>query len=540
MEKSPISPNSRIESREMRNLVVKNMVIAVLAKLFYLGSRLFLPPITLAYVSLEEYGIWAVCFILIGYLGMGAFGVSNVYIRYIAEYHANHQIQRINGLMSTGIVFVSGICLALMVALWFILPDLISGAFHISPHLQHTAFYLIYGAASIFILELVMGAFIYLLEGLQRFAVTSLASTIASLIETGLAILLLFLGVGIYSLLYAFIARYIFYITACVRASYRELPGLSINIGNFSTSYLPLFFKFGAIAQAMGILSIFIQSLEKLIASVTLGAAATGLLDIGSKLPTTATAIPAAMTSAFLPASTYLHTQKRKEELSDMYLQGSRTMNLVTGLLMGFLMAFTHQIMMLWLGNDPKYAIAVDIMMLFILPQQTHILTGLGSAIFYGVERPILTLSYPLLRIGLLLPFAVLYSLNLIELTLMNLVFAVTITTLISALLYLVQINIYMKVSQLKFFFKVLLPGAFPYLCGFVSFWILNLLWSTPVVDRSTAFSFLMTGGIFYSFISFIGIYWGIYDSHERSEFRVLVLRGLMFTGKFIHVLRRS
>jgi len=539
MEKNPISLDSRIESREMRNLVVKNMAIAVLAKLFYLGSRLFLPPITLAYVGLEEYGIWAVCFILIGYLGMGAFGISNVYIRYIAEYHANHQIQRINGLMSTGITFVSGICAALMVLLWFVLPNLIAETFHISPHLQETAFYLIYGAASIFIMELVMGAFIYFLEGLQRFAVTSLASTTASLIETVLAILLLFFGFGIYSLLYAFIARYIFYITVCIRASYRELPELSVHIKNFSTSYLPLFFKFGAIAQAMGILSIFIQSLEKLIASMSLGAAATGLLDVGSKLPTTATAIPAAMTSAFLPASSYLHTQDRKQELSDMYLHSSRSMNLVTGLLMGFLLAFAHQIMMLWLGNDPKYAIAIDIMMLFILPQQTHILTGLGSAIFYGIERPILTLSYPLLRIGLLIPFAILYGLNMMELTLINLVLAVTSTTIISALIYLVQINRYMGVSHFRFFLKVLLPGALPYVCGVVSLLILNLMWSTPVINRASAFSFLVAAGILYAFITLPGIYWGIYNSHERAEFRVVMLRGLMFVGKFIPALRR-
>ncbi|MEN9848135.1 MAG: hypothetical protein RL368_875 [Pseudomonadota bacterium] len=538
MEQAPSYLNSRLESRELRNLVVKNMVIAVFAKLFYLGSRLFLPPITLAYVSLEEYGIWAVCFILIGYLGMGAFGVSNVYIRYIAEYHANNQIQRINGLMSTGIIFVCGICATLMLTLWFILPDLIENSFHISPHLQQTAFYLIYGAASIFILELIMGAFIYLLEGLQRFAITSLAFTAASLLETGLAIVFLFLGMGIYSLLYAFIARYIFYITACIRASYRELPGLSVHVRNFSISYLPLFFKFGAIVQAMGFLSIFVQSMEKLIASVTLGVAATGLLEVGSKLATTATTIPAAMTTAFLPATSYLHTQNRKTELSDMYLQGSRSMNLITGLLMGFLMAFSHQIMMLWLGNNPKYSIAVDIMMLFILPQQTHILTGLGSAIFYGIEKPILTLSYLLLRIGLFLPFAVLYWLNIMELTLINLVLAVTATTIISALLYLVQINYYMKVSHWKFFLKVLLPGAFPYVCGFTSLGVLNLLWTTPIIDRTSAFSFLMLGGILYSVIVFPGIYWGIYDSHERAELRVVILRSLVFMGKFIPALR--
>ena len=43
-------------------------------------SRVGLPPIILSYVSLEEYGIWATCFIVISYLGMSTFGIANVYI----------------------------------------------------------------------------------------------------------------------------------------------------------------------------------------------------------------------------------------------------------------------------------------------------------------------------------------------------------------------------------------------------------------------------------------------------------------------------
>ena len=55
----------------------------------------------------EEYGIWAVCFILIGYLGISAFGVSNVYVRYVAEYYSNGRIDKINRLLSTGMISVS-------------------------------------------------------------------------------------------------------------------------------------------------------------------------------------------------------------------------------------------------------------------------------------------------------------------------------------------------------------------------------------------------------------------------------------------------
>ena len=55
---------------------VAEAVVQLAAKLLYMLSRVGLPPIILSYVSLEEYGIWATCFIVISYLGMSTFDHS--------------------------------------------------------------------------------------------------------------------------------------------------------------------------------------------------------------------------------------------------------------------------------------------------------------------------------------------------------------------------------------------------------------------------------------------------------------------------------
>lgn len=47
----------------------KNFSFEFTARLYYLATRFLLAPITLSYVTLEDYGIWAACFILIGYMG---------------------------------------------------------------------------------------------------------------------------------------------------------------------------------------------------------------------------------------------------------------------------------------------------------------------------------------------------------------------------------------------------------------------------------------------------------------------------------------
>jgi len=95
--------------QQFKNRLSQNAVVQLAAKLLYMLSRVGLPPIILGYVSLiilgyvslEEYGIWATCFIVISYLGMSTFGIANVYIRYTAEYHARHDTEAINRLLTT-------------------------------------------------------------------------------------------------------------------------------------------------------------------------------------------------------------------------------------------------------------------------------------------------------------------------------------------------------------------------------------------------------------------------------------------------------
>ena len=86
----------------------RNASAQMLGRLVYLATRVALPPITLHFVSLEEYGIWSTCFLIIGYIGMGAFGVANVYIRFAAQYNATGQQQEIGKLLAVGLTITLG------------------------------------------------------------------------------------------------------------------------------------------------------------------------------------------------------------------------------------------------------------------------------------------------------------------------------------------------------------------------------------------------------------------------------------------------
>ena len=99
--------------------VSKNAATQMLGRILYLATRVALPPFILHYISLEEYGIWATCWIIIGYVGMGAFGVSNVYVRYVAEYNATNRHKEIGPLLGAGLSITIIFSVITLLGLWF-------------------------------------------------------------------------------------------------------------------------------------------------------------------------------------------------------------------------------------------------------------------------------------------------------------------------------------------------------------------------------------------------------------------------------------
>jgi len=512
---SQAAKSGSIDAAGMKQLLGRNIFSSVGAKILYLVTRFFLPPLILAYISLEEYGIWSLAFILIGYLGMSAFGVSNVYIRYVAQFHAQGQEHRIGDLLSTGVTFVSLIGLLLLALLWFLLPILLD-AVSVSPDLRQTATILIFGSAAIFVLELSWGAFAYVLTGLQRIVQQNLVWVTTFMLETVLVVIFLVLGFGVLGLLYAFVIRYLISILINVWLCFRAVPGLRLSLSQFNRADLSLFWRYGGIVQLSGFLGMFLRSIEKLIAGLFINVQATGLFDVAQKFPVMATSIPSSMNAVFLPATSYMHAQERNDELLRLYLSGARYINLMTGVMMGFLAAFAAPLMTAWIGHDPQLALAPLILALFTLPFQLNVLTGPASNIYRGMGIPARELIYPLSQLALVVVLVAtgfgLYGVNAV-------VIAVTVAAamVLSALLYMGYTNRFLALSQFRFIRYALLPGVWPYLTG-LGVWLLLQPWIDSVAtERWGSALVVVVGGLLYGLLQSALLWFSILDAHEQA-----------------------
>lgn len=284
------------------NRVALNSLSGMAANGLYLASRLVITPFILAYISLEQYGLWSLCFVVISYAGLSGFGINNAYIKYVAEYRAKDDLLGINRLINTGIAAMVLCSVMIFAGLCLGLPLLLSW-FNVDPELAELSAWLIIGSTAAFLIDLSLGAFKALLEGLQEIALVRLVWLGSCLIEVGLIFLFLSFGMGVQGLLYALIVRYLIGVAAFCFCAHRRLRGFRLSPVHLDRNALSLLFQYGSKVQTLGFIGIFMTTFDRIMAATMIGLEATGLFEVARKFPVMGASVSSAAYDSFLPAA---------------------------------------------------------------------------------------------------------------------------------------------------------------------------------------------------------------------------------------------
>jgi len=514
---------NQTENQGLKDLITKNVFFSVASQIFYMVARLGIPPLTLSIVSMEEYGLWAACFVIISWLGMGVSGIAQTYIRYVPIYYQRNDMDSINRLVSTGMTLSSLVGFVVIFGMWFAIPW-VETALHVPEHLRDTGFVLFYGTTCIFMVELSWGSFAYILTGLQRMVIQKLIWVVSFCLEIVLIIVFLYSDMGIKSLLWAFCIRYIFSIGANIFFCYRLLPGLHIRFGHMDREFLRQIVHFGGITQVIGILNMIMGTIARVLAGLFLNLRAVAIFDLGQKFPRMAINIPGSLSEAIFPATAHLDSQSSYEEIGKLYLRGSRYINLIAGVILAFLATFSTELIGAWLGAGKDVEQAEDfskaaiLMMLYCLPWHWHTTTGPASAVFKGMGNPKREAVYPIVRgCFVVVCMSVAYTINQ-SWTVMGIGTAVASAIVCSSFLYMLYANRKLAVSQWLFIRKVLLSSLSFYLVGGLLAYASHQ-WVTAV-GRWQLILLIGVAGVIYTLICIGLIYFVFADGEERIYFR--------------------
>jgi O-antigen/teichoic acid export membrane protein len=300
-----------------------------------------------------------------------------------------------------------------------------------------------------------------------------------------------------------------------------RLPTLSISFRFFNRDLLKLFFHFGGIVQLSGLLGIANRSIKKVVAGAFIGLEATGLYEVGEKFPVMSLNLPGSITAVFLPATAQFHASEQEEKIIQIYVRGSRLINLLTGSMMGFMAAFSEPLIKAWLGINPLYGAAASILTWFTFAYQMDTLTGPISAIYRSINRPQRELFYGLIQLVLTVcAIGTGFYFYSPSIEIINM--AAASTMVLSAGLYLYRSNEFFNIRHMAYFQSVIIPGLIPYAVGGI-LWLTMKPFFQPLQRLDTLVLFLFCLFL-YLLVWTPLLYWMVLSKTERQEIKTYLL----------------
>ncbi len=518
--------------KTVRDSLSRNLIVDIIARVGYLVSRFFVPPFILAHVTLEAYGLWAAAFIVVSYIGVSTMGISNVYIKYVAEYSARRQYEKVNQLLSTGLMLTIPVCLAVFGLIWIFWPIVIT-FLHVNADLREDARVVVLSVTAIFLASLSLSAFRDVLAGVQKSALMQVVWVIGYLTETALIFWLVGHGRGIRGLAEAFLIRTGIEVGLACLLAFKLLPWLRVTPGRFSREALHTLLSFGGITQLQSLMAIGLNSVERAMAAPLIGLAGTGLLDIGNKLPSMAASIPSAFAGSFVPAASYLHgglegSSEQRDTIRKLYLKGARYMNLTCAYICGFIATVPLPLLDVWMGK--RYPDAATLMIIFTVQTQVHLMTGPGTSILKGVGRPKAEFHYGIPNILAIFITMPIFWLVFGKFTAIGIALSVTTATVMAAVWFLRHANGLLNVSLGEYFKGVVWPGVVPYLIGLPFAWPVLML--TQRLNRWEGAGVVIVAGLLYSVLVLVVVERFVFETGERHWFRAVLASKLAFLNR--------
>lgn len=507
----------------------RNVMATMVARVVNMARGVCLVPFLLTHIGLEAYGIWTTIFILVTYVGLTTMGVSNVYIKYVAEFHAKREYDKANALLSTGLAVTIPLCAAVFACFvfgwnWFA-PWLHLPAAHAADGKEAVLIVL-----GVFLSSIAFNAFGDMLTGTQQIASTQVFLTIGILVEFALIVFFVSIGRGIRGLAEAYLARTVINDGLTWWWAHRTIKWLHLSHRRVHRESLRYVLHFGGLVQLQSMLAILQASIDRLVALTFIGASAAGLLDVAKKWPTSLSSIPTAFFAALLPAASHVDAasdgSNRLENLQKLYLGAARHSNLCTAAFSSAMALWSVPIMHVWLGSQlPMRDSLIPLFVLFSIAMQFHMLTGPGTSIFRGMGRVYEEFNYSipnLLLLAIALPLS-----HWIEgaWTPLGIGVAVSVATAVSACWLMGRVLFVLDLKLSRFLRVVVLPGFSCYAVAGLLAWPAARM--VAALSRWQGACVLLAVGIVYAAVLVWVLHRWVLTKEEKRQGYRLVRRGL-------------
>ena len=334
----------------LRQRVIRNSFFNTGSSVINILVALISTPFIVKKLSLEGYGIYVLLTSLIGYYSLLDLGLGQAVVKYVAEYKAKKDTISISNSINSAlfIQIFSGIIGSTILIMF---SDSVIRILHISNSFYGDVRVAIYFSAVGFFFTMIGGTFISVLNGLQKYDITSKMNTLINLLQVLGVIVLLILGFGIKTII--FYTATLAIISFCV-----SIILVKKNIHEWKYSPIPkkkfikILFNFSGFLFISNISNLFSNYLAKFIISFFLGPVSVAYYAIAQKVTIAVGSILYSASNVLFPYSSEIGAEANLPKLIQILVKSSKIFTSVSAPLFLIIMAFSKQILSVWMGIE--------------------------------------------------------------------------------------------------------------------------------------------------------------------------------------------
>lgn len=365
--------------------IIRNTIFNTIGRFWGILVALFLTPYIIGHIGVDRFGIWAIVGVLTGYFGLLDFGIGTSFVKYISEFYAKEDYEKINQVVNTGFIFYS-IFAASIITLGFFIINPLLNFFNIPSNLYSEASFVFFLGIILFSISNALSVFGAVQTGLQRMDITNKVAIAISIPNIAGTILFLERGYGLPGLMVnnAIILAISSIINIII--AFKVLPELRFNPLLVSRSVLKKLFRFGTRVQITRIEDMFTFQTDKLLISHFLGVGLVTYYQLGSTIINRTRQLPLLLISAIVPAASELNAKTDRKKIRDLYLKGTKYLSLIGIPLIMLVFLAAPLIIRIWMGEG--YGRSVLVIQILAPCYLINFLTGMGTSIALGMGKP--------------------------------------------------------------------------------------------------------------------------------------------------------
>jgi O-antigen/teichoic acid export membrane protein len=376
----------------LRN-ALSNLLGAVIPALVALATV----PLVVRGLGDASYGVYSLVTAIVGYFAVIDINVTAGSVKYIAEFNANKDSDRISETVFFGLSVYALLGLIGGLGLFFGAHFFVTSVFSVPAGLAGEAVATLQLAALGFFIGQLQSYLQSVPQALLRFDIASRIEVLFGTAVPLLTVAVLMLGYGLYEVILLRVVASLVncaLLWRCIRRLLPELawrkPGAAIRRELLGFSAYSFLSRFASLSYAYA---------DKLIIGALVGVTGLAYFTVASTLANRILGLTYRLSGVFFPAASALAARGELERLRTLYLKASRYVVFLNASVLVLVAVFSYQILYYWM--DPRFARAGQVVLaVMALSQFIDSLTSLPSLVNDGMGHPRYSGMFALARAG--------------------------------------------------------------------------------------------------------------------------------------------